>query len=72
MDYLRTEYKNRELKEPKKANPGKANGNYKHGGYCIQFLNDEERVRYNKHKQRYLDAYPYLTEPAMADLLHEC
>jgi hypothetical protein len=70
MNYLRTQQK-KGKKQPQKGHEGETNGNYKHGGHCVDLLNDVERERFEKYKREYLVAYPYLSEPAMADLLRE-
>ena len=52
-----------------KARFGDTNGNFKHGGYCEQMLNEEEKKFYEDRKKQYMKNYPYLKEPAMQVML---
>jgi len=54
---------------PKKARLGMDNPSFKHGGYVLDLLTDEEREQYKEDMKAYLDAYPYLKEPMMMDML---
>lgn len=62
-----------ELRYPKKSmvKLGTRNPNFKHGGYCLEPLNESELRWIEQQKKRYMDAYPHLQEPAMEDLLDE-
>lgn len=68
-----TEQKIKQKKQyPRKARYGTANGKFKHGGYVLNLLNDEEREYYERRKKEYLNAYSYLeSEPPMLRMLHE-
>lgn len=54
-----------------KARRGSDNGRYAHGGYCLDLLTDDERALFEKDIASYLEAYAYLEEPMMLDLLME-
>jgi len=59
-------------KIPQNARPGVSNPNYKHGDYVREKrLTPEDLARIQKLRKEYLEAYPYLDEPIMLDLLHE-
>lgn len=61
----------KELVLSRKARRGVDNGRYSHGGYCLDLLTDDERVQFEKDIAAYLEAYAYLEEPMMLDLLYE-
>lgn len=59
----------RKKRNPKMARRGMANAMFKHGGYVTDLMSDDERKQYREDWKTYLDAYPYLNEPVMTDLL---
>ena len=72
MDYKRTQYKARSVKDPNKGHPGSTNPNFKHGGYVIDLLTDAEADRYEKDMAAYKKACPYLFEdPFLANMVHD-
>jgi len=54
---------------PKKARLGVDNPSFRHGGYVLDLLTEEEREQYERDMEMYLEAYPYLKEPIMRDML---
>jgi len=59
-------------KYPNRARKGEENPMYKHGGWVkTEYLTEEDTTWIESEKKRYLDAYSYLKEPVMMDLLHE-
>jgi len=64
--------KKKTKKNSKMARWGMDNSQFKHGGFSQkEYLMPEDKEAIEKEKERYLEAYAYLKEPVMMDLLHE-
>lgn len=59
------------LRFPNRARQGTDNPSFKHGGHVVDLLTDEEATQYERDLKMYLDAYPYLKEPIMMDMIKE-